>query len=157
MLAFLLTLSPAPQDYMLLFCLLHCRSLSLLQEFCYLPLGGDMAICFHLWTDLLLQVHSSCCALYTVLSLWVDAPSHGLPPPPPSPSLHPSFHPSITPSHSLALLKSAAIKTDAGLKCHKCISNCQNINLFTLRCLALLRAGWRVVGLEWEGDMAKRR
>lgn len=37
------------------------------------------------------------------------------------------------------LLKSAAIKTDAGLKCHKCISNCQNINLFTLSCLAFLR------------------
>lgn len=49
-----------------------------------------------------------------------------------SPSL--LFHPSITPR----LLKSAAIKTDAGLKCHGCISNCQNINLFTPSCPASL-------------------
>lgn len=42
------------------------------------------------------------------------------------------FHPSLNPR----LLKSAAIKTDAGLKCHRCISNCQNINLFTPSCPA---------------------
>lgn len=129
-----------PEEYMLLFCLLHCHSLSLLQEFCCLPLGGDMTICFHLLTDLQLQVHSPCCALNTVHSLWVTALSHGLPPPP-SPPLHPSFHPSITPSCTPALLKSAAIKTDAELKCQKCISNCQNINLFTLRCLAFYSEG----------------
>lgn len=57
-------------------------------------------------------------------------------PPLPFPFLHPSFHASITTSNNLALLKSAAIKTDARLKCHKCISNCKNINLFTLSCLA---------------------
>lgn len=140
---FLHHISRSCKNYMLLFCLLHCRSLSQFQEFCCLPLGGDMTTCFHLLTDLQLQVLSPCCASYRVHSLWVAAPSHGLPPPPLL-SLHPSFHLSITPSRSPALLKSAAIKTDAGLKCHKRISNCQNINLFTLRCLAFLRGEERV-------------
>lgn len=87
--------------------------------------------------------HSLCC-LYFVPFASTAAP------PPPTPisggsihshrrpllisSISPSllFHPSITPR----LLKSAAIKTDAGLKCHGCISNCQNINLFTPSCPA---------------------
>lgn len=65
----------------------------------------------------------------------------------------PPFIPPLPPTP--ALLKSAAIKTDAGLKCHKCISNCQNINLFTLRCLAFshsgggwVKKGWVLKGLE---------
>lgn len=103
------------------------------KEFCCSPLGGDMTICFHLLTNLQLQVYSTCCSSYTLLRLWIAAPSHGLLPPPPPP-LHPSSHPTITPSRTSTLLKSAAIKTDAGLKCHKHISNCQNINLLTLPC-----------------------
>lgn len=153
---FCVTLSPVPPKHMLLFCLLHCRSLSLLQEFWHLPLGGDMIIRFHLSSAMQLQVHSPCCALHTVHSLWVTAASHGLPLP--FPSLHLSFHPTITTSHNPGLLKSAAIKTDAGLKCHKCISNCQNINLFTLSCLAFLRVRrWVERGRVLKGLEQKRR
>lgn len=95
-----------------------------------------------------LQVHSPCCFLvHSPQSLGsciiLGAPSSF----PLSSSLH-------YPSHSPVLLKSTAIKTDAGLKCHKCISNCQDINLFTFRCLAVLRArgvGWNREGVERAG------
>lgn len=78
---------------------------------------------------LVCSLQPPCCCIISWTSphpplLFLSIPN----PPPPLP-------PSTTPS----LLKSAAIKTHAGLKCQKRISNCQNINLFTLRCLAFLR------------------
>lgn len=92
-------------------------------------------------------------------------PSHRLPLLLSSFSLSLLFHPSLTPR----LLKSAAIKTDAGLKCHGCISNCQNINLFTPSCPAsfsffqsVLRGNkgegsWKKGARAGEEDVAVRR
>lgn len=66
--------------------------------------------------------------------LWVAASSPELPPPfYASPCFF--FSVALPPSCNLVLRRSAVIKTDAGLKCQKRISNCQNINLFTLWCL----------------------
>lgn len=78
---------------------------------------------------------------------------HILPPPLPYPLVPLNPPPPLPPSTTPVLLKSAAIKTHAGLKCQKRISNCQNINLLTLRCLAFLRGGgwwWRLGGEGWE-------
>lgn len=77
---FCCTPSPVPQKHMLFFRLVHRCSLSLFQEFCRLPLGGDIIICIHLSSAMQLQVHRPCCALYTVHAPWVAThPTSSLP------------------------------------------------------------------------------
>lgn len=123
---------------MLLFRLLHCRSLSPLREFpppatwgrhdhMLPPLPADLQLQDP--QPLLLRLVHSPHSPGSCTIPWAPSSSSSIPP----------FIPPLPPSRTPALLKSAAIKTDAGLKCHKCISNCQNINLFTLRCIAFFR------------------
>lgn len=96
------------------------------------------------------QLQSSLLHLWAIrLSLCVAVPISRAPSPP-SPQITHCFSQSPrsrlphSPQNSHpTLLKSAAIKTHAGLKCQKRISNCQNINLFTLRCHTFPRGkGW---------------